>query len=294
MHNANICIFAVLAATISSENFAKSTSGVYHSLFLFAKLVALQLCGDSIINDKENPYFLSIIIPAYNEEGRLPHTLPDIVEFVKTQNYGIEVLVVDDGSADSTPDIVKRFSAEHAFIHLLQPGRGGKGHAVKYGMLAARGEYIFFADADWAMPVTELPKFLPPQQNSYQIAIGSREGKGAVRYNEPSYRHLMGRVFNFLVKLLAVPGYEDTQCGFKCFHHSVVQDLFSHQTINGFGFDVEVLYIAQKRNYKIVEVPIDWYYQTESKVDPIKDTVRMVQDMLAVRRNDRSGLYEQD
>ncbi len=244
------------------------------------------------INSQDSSIFLSIIIPAYNEESRLPHTLPDIVDFVNAQNYQVEVFVVDDGSNDKTAEVVRMFAANHNYIHLLQPGRGGKGHAVKAGMLASRGEYVFLCDADLAMPITELPKFLPPQQNGYQVAIGSREGEGAVRYNEPGYRHLMGRVFNWLVKIMAVPGYEDTQCGFKCFHRSVVPDLFSNQTINGFGFDVEVLYVAQKRQYKIVEVPIHWYYQTESKVHPVKDTIRMVQDMLAVRRNDRSGLYD--
>lgn len=216
------------------------------------------------------------------------------MEFVKSQEYEIEVLVVDDGSADKTPDIVKDFSVKHPYIHLLQPGRGGKGHAVKAGMLQCSGEYAFLCDADLAMPITELPKFLPPQQNGYQVAIGSREGEGAVRYNEPGYRHLMGRVFNLLVKLMAVPGFEDTQCGFKCFHRSAIDDLFSMQTINGFGFDVEVLYVAQKRGYKIVEVPIHWYYQTESKVHPVKDTLRMFQDILTVRRNDRHGLYEKN
>ncbi len=244
------------------------------------------------INSQNPPFFLSIIIPAYNEESRLPHTLPDVVEFVQAQDYGVEVLVVDDGSADRTPAIVKEFSTKYPYIQLLQPGHGGKGHAIKAGMLQCKGEYAFLCDADLAMPITELPKFLPPQKNGYQVAIGSREGEGAVRYNEPAYRHLMGRVFNLLVKIMAVPGFEDTQCGFKCFHRAVIDDLFSKQTIKGFSFDVEVLYIAQKRNYKIVEVPIHWYYQTESKVHPIKDTIRMVRDMLAVRRNDRLGLYE--
>ncbi len=214
-----------------------------------------------------------------------------MIEFVESQDYSTEVLVVDDGSKDKTPEIVQGFSAKHPFVRLLRPGRGGKGHAVRAGMLQSRGEYAFLCDADLAMPITELPKFLPPRQNSYQIAIGSREGAGAVRYNEPVYRHIMGRVFNWLVKVMAVPGFEDTQCGFKCFHRSVIKDLFSNQTINGFGFDVEVLYIALKRGYKIVEVPIHWYYQPESKVHPIKDTVRMVSDMLKVRRNDRQGLY---
>jgi dolichyl-phosphate beta-glucosyltransferase len=234
------------------------------------------------------------VIPAYNEERRLPQTLPRIIEFVNEQPFAVEVLVVDDGSSDNTPGVVRQFADNHDFIKLMQPGRGGKGHAVKHGMLKALGEYVFFADADWAMPVTELPKFLPPRQNGFDLAIGSREGKGAVRYNEPSYRHLMGRVFNFLVKMLAVPDIEDTQCGFKCFHHGVVQDLFSNQTIDGFGFDVEVLYIARKRGYSVVEVPIHWYSQPDSKVHPIKDTIRMFQDIFTVRRNDRRGLYEKN
>lgn len=243
---------------------------------------------------KSQPFFLSIIIPAYNEEARLPHTLPEVISFVDGQDYKIEVLVVDDGSLDRTSEIVREFAAKFEYVQLLQPGHGGKGHATKTGMLRARGEYAFLCDADLAMPITELPKFLPPHENGYQVAIGSREGEGAVRYHEPAYRHLMGRVFNWLVKILAVPGFEDTQCGFKCFHRSVVHDLFSNQTIDGFGFDVEVLYIAQKRGYKIIEVPIHWYYQSESKVHPIKDTIRMVRDMLAVRRNDRLGLYEEE
>ena len=266
---------------------------MYHAMLLFSKETRrVQVEKIKINNDQHpSPILLSVIIPAYNEEGRLPGTLLKLVEFLTVQDFRAEVIVVDDGSDDRTSEIAEEFSAEYPWIQLLQPGRGGKGHAVKAGMLASSGEYAFLCDADLAMPVTELPKFLPPQQNGYKIAIGSREGEGAVRFNEPGYRHLMGRVFNWVVKVLAVPGFEDTQCGFKCFHRSVVDDLFSHQTINGFGFDVEVLYVAQKRGYKIIEVPIHWYYQSESKVHPIRDTIRMVQDILLVRQNDRKGIY---
>lgn len=209
------------------------------------------------------------------------------------QAYEAEVLVVDDGSEDNTSQVVQQFATQHPVVRLVSVEHGGKGHAVKAGMLAAMGEYVFLCDADLAMPIIELPKFLPPQQNDYQIAIGSREGEGAVRYNEPPYRHIMGRVFNGLVKLLAVSGFEDTQCGFKCFHSSVIYDLFMNQTIPGFGFDVEILYIAQKRGYKIVAVPIHWYHQTESKVRPVRDTWRMFRDIFTVRGNDRQGLYNQ-
>jgi dolichyl-phosphate beta-glucosyltransferase len=238
------------------------------------------------------PYFLSIVIPAFNEEERLPQTLPAIIEFLSNQSYSAEVIVVDDGSSDKTADIVNEFAAQHSVIKLIQPGHGGKGHAVKNGMLYAQGEYVFFADADWSMPVSELPKFLPPQQNGFDLTIGSREGTGAVRYNEPEYRHFMGRIFNLLVKVLAIPNIEDTQCGFKCFHQRVVTDLFNNQTIDGFGFDVEVLYIAQKRGYNIVEIPIHWYAQAGSKVHPIRDTVRMFRDIFTVRQNDRHGMYD--
>ncbi|MDX1521870.1 MAG: glycosyltransferase family 2 protein [Anaerolineae bacterium] len=243
-------------------------------------------------NGQNRPTFLSIIIPAYNEEKRLTQTLPKVAEFVEAQPYRSEVLVVDNGSTDGTAKVVEQFAARHDCIHLVKTGQKGKGIAIKVGMLQAKGEYAFMCDADLAMPISELPKFLPPCQNGYQVAIGSREIEGAVRYDEPGYRHIMGRVYNWLVKVMAVPGFEDTQCGFKCFHRSVVDDLFSHQTIDGFGFDVEVLFVAQKRGYNIVEIPIQWYHQTESKVDPIRDTIRMVQDMIAVRKNDQKGLYD--
>ena len=244
------------------------------------------------INGQTSSPFLSIVIPAYNEEKRLVQTLPKIVDFVRGQDYSVEVLVVDDGSTDRTARVVAEFAARYDCIHLIRAEHGGKGHAIKAGMLRAKGEYAFLCDADLAMPITELPKFLPPQQNGFQVAIGSREAKGAVRFNEPAYRHLMGRVYNWLVKIIAVPGFEDTQCGFKCFHHSVRDDLFSHQTIDGWGFDVELLYVAQKRGYDIVEVPINWHYQSESKVHPVRDTIRMVQDMITVRQNDKRGLYD--
>ncbi|MSP12722.1 MAG: glycosyltransferase family 2 protein [Chloroflexi bacterium] len=236
--------------------------------------------------------YLSIVVPAYNEERRLAITLPLMVNFIEAQSYAGEIVVVDDGSQDRTANLVEEFSRTHAYVRVVRAPHKGKGNAVRLGMLSAYGEYRFLCDADLAMPVDEITKFLPPRGRPWDVAIGSREGPGARRFNEPGYRHLMGRVFNTLVKLLAVPEFEDTQCGFKCFRAAIVPDLYGHQTMEGFGFDVEVLYIARKRGYSIIEVPIHWYYQSESKVHPVRDTIRMMQDLLRVRLNDRQCIYD--
>jgi len=241
----------------------------------------------------EHP-FLSIIIPAYNEERRLPHTLPRIVAFLQAQNYPGEVIVVDDGSLDNTAKVVEDMAARLRHITLIRNEHRGKGYAVKTGMMAAQGEYLFLCDADLSMPIEGVAAFLPPALEAYDVAIGSREVEGARRYDEPSHRHLMGRVFNFLVHVLAVRGFQDTQAGFKCFRGEVAHDLFPYQTMDGFGFDVEILFIAQKRGYRIVEVPINWYYMANSRVSPIGDSVRMVREILQVRINDWRGRYDRD
>lgn len=235
--------------------------------------------------------FLSIIIPAYNEERRLPGTLDRVLAYLAAQPYIAEVIVVENGSCDSTADVVRRLLADHPTLRLMQTTVRGKGNAVREGMLAAQGAYLFMCDADLSMPINELSKFFPPGGPTYDIAIASREAKGAVRYNEPRMRHVMGRVFNFLVKVLAAPGFEDTQCGFKCFRRDVAQAVFTRQTLTGWGFDVEVLYIALKDGYRIVEIPIDWYYQSDSRVRPLHDTVRMIRELLTVRWNDLRGKY---
>lgn len=234
---------------------------------------------------------LSIIIPAHNEEMRLPGSLDKIVAFLEKQDYEAEVIVVDNGSQDNTSGVVEEFRARYPFISLIRDERRGKGLAVKLGMLAGRGEYLFICDADLSMPIEEVAKFLPPALEDYDVAIASREVEGARRYGEPAYRHLMGRGFNFLVRLLAVPGFQDTQCGFKCFRQAVARDIFPYQTMNGWGFDVEVLFIARKRGYRIVEVPINWYYMASSRISPIKDSLRMLGEILKVRLNDWRGMY---
>ena len=237
--------------------------------------------------------FLSIIIPAHNEERRLPGSLEKIAAFLEKQNYQAEVIGVDNGSSDNTSGVVEGFMARYPFISLIREERRGKGLAVKLGMLAARGEYLFLCDADLSMPIEEVAKFLPPQLEDYDVAIASREVEGARRYGEPPHRHLMGRVFNLIVRLLAVRGFQDTQCGFKCFRREVARDIFSRQTMEGWGFDVEVLFIAQKRGYRIVEVPINWYYMANSRVRPIRDSIRMFREVLQVRINDWRGVYDE-
>jgi dolichyl-phosphate beta-glucosyltransferase len=241
----------------------------------------------------EHP-FLSIIVPAYNEERRLPNTLPRTVAFLQAQDYPGEVIVVDDGSVDSTADVVEEMAARLPYLTLIRNEHRGKGYAVKTGMLAAQGEHLFICDADLSMPIEEVVRFLPPALEGYDVAIGSREVEGARRYDEPSHRHLMGRVFNFLVRVLAVRGFEDTQAGFKCFRREVARDVFPYQTMDGFGFDVEILFIAQKRGYRIVEVPINWYYMSNSRVSPIGDSVRMLHEIVQVRINDWRGKYDKD
>lgn len=234
---------------------------------------------------------LSLIIPAYNEGERLPTTLPPVFQFLESQSYAFEIILVNNNSRDNTREIALQFAATRPYLRVIDEMTQGKGAAVRTGMLAATGDYLFMADADFSMPVEEIAKFLPPIAGRYDVAIGSREAPGAVRYNEPQYRHFMGRVFNFYVKVLAIPGFEDTQCGFKCFRREVAWDILPNQTIDGWAFDVELLFIALKRGYQIVEVPIHWYYGENSRVSPVRDTINMIREVLRIRYNGYIGRY---
>ena len=240
-------------------------------------------------SDGEGP-FLSVIIPAYDEEQRLPDSLQKVVTYLEQEDYGWEVVVADDGSRDRTPQIADEFAERCASVRLVRSEHGGKGHACKQGVLAARGQWLFLCDADLSMPIEELSKFVALSTQGYDILIGSREMPGAHRYGEPALRHLMGRVFN-LVTRCAVRSINDTQCGFKLFSRDVARDLFSVQRISGWAFDVELLFVAQRRGHKIVEVPIEWYYGSRSKVSPVRDTLDMLCEVARVRVNGWRGLY---
>ena len=181
-------------------------------------------------SDDRQP-FVSIIIPAYNEEARLPESLSLIAAFAQSQPYPVEVVVVDNNSSDRTHAIVEEFADEVPYVRPLFEGTQGKGAAVRTGMLAARGAYRFVCDADLSMPIEEIVRFLPPQLDHFDVAIGSREAPGAVRYDEPWHRHVMGRVFNTIVRLFAVHGFQDTQAGFKMFRAEVAEALFPLQTL---------------------------------------------------------------
>ena len=236
--------------------------------------------------------FLSIVIPAHNEESRLPDTLEQLIRFLGKQTFTSEIIVVENGSQDRTYALAKEFADRHANMRVIQNDWRGKGLAIQRGVQDARGEYIFMCDADLSMPVEELSKFLPPQLQGVDIAIGSREAPGAVRYNEPYYRHFTGRIFNTLIRLLVLPTLQDTQCGFKCIRADVARDIFPYQTLTGWAFDVELLYIARRHGYRIVEIPIDWYFNADSKISVLRDSLRMFLDLLLIRRNARRGLYD--
>ncbi|MBI3244415.1 MAG: glycosyltransferase family 2 protein [Chloroflexi bacterium] len=239
-----------------------------------------------------NATFLSIIIPAHNEEHRLPPTLASINAYLDKQSYASEIVVVENGSQDLTAVVTEAFAADHSRTRLIRESARGKGLAVRRGMLEAKGQFRFICDADLSMPIQEIAKFLPPQLESAEVAIGSREAPGARRYNEPPHRHIIGRVFSNLVKFFALPGFEDTQCGFKCFSAKAAEDIFRVQVLNGMSFDVEALYIAVKRGYRVAEVPINWYYRSESRVRLLDDSLRMFKDILTIRQNWEQGKYE--
>ncbi len=235
--------------------------------------------------------FLSLIIPAHNEETRLPETLRQVFEFAGNQPYSIEVLVVENGSSDRTFQIARGFAEQFPQMKLLQIPQSGKGRAVRQGMLAAQGDYRFMCDVDFSMPVSEVNRFLPPVLEGYDVAIASREAPGAVRIGEPYYRHFVGRIYNGLIRLLAIPGLQDTQCGFKCFRGPIAEDLFRRQTRTGWSFDVEILFIARLLGYKVVEIPISWYFNPQSKISVVRDSFKMGIDILTIRLNALRGVY---
>lgn len=235
---------------------------------------------------------LSIVIPAHNEESRLGTTLMELTDLLRRQSFDWEVRVVDDGSADDTAAVVDEHGRTEPRVVLQREPHRGKGGAVKAGMLAARGAYRFLCDADLSMPARELPRFLPPRIVDFDLAIGSREGYGSRRVGEPLRRHVLGRLFNHLVQWLVLDGTNDTQCGFKMFTARAAETIFPLVTIDGWAFDIEVLAIARRKGFRVVEVPIEWHYRPQSQVSMFSDGWRMVRDLRKIRARAASGLYD--
>lgn len=245
--------------------------------------------------------FLSVVIPSYNEMKNLKrNVLDEVIQYLSQQSYTWEVILSDDGSTDGTAAQLDQFAAAHAHVRVLHNEHAGKGPTVQSGMLEAQGEWRLFTDFDQSTPLKEIEKLFA-FKDLYPVIIGSREIKGAIRDKEPWYRHIMGKVFNLFVQLLAIPGIYDTQCGFKLFSAQEAHHLFSslviygrqksrHDAFTG-AFDVEVLYLARKFGYDIKEVPILWHHHETDRVSPVKDSVRMLKDIVRVRLADIQRKY---
>lgn len=238
---------------------------------------------------------LSVIIPAHNEAARiLPH-LRSVSDYLIQRALSFEVLVVDDGSTDETAAIVHRFARHNSAVRLIRlPICSGKGAAVRHGMQAARGDRQLFTDADGATPIQELARLEHAFENGAQIAIGSRSlasRRPGFTVQARWHRSLLGGCFNTIVRLGGIRGIADTQCGFKLFDQTVAQDLFSVSCVNGYGFDLELLFIAQRRGYRIAEVPVNWADQAGSKVRLLRDGAGMLRELLTIHRNAEKGFY---
>lgn len=244
---------------------------------------------------------LSVVIPAYNEEENFGKgMLDEVYAFLTAQQYTFEMILVNDGSTDATLDLLDDFASGKAHVKVIDNPHMGKSNTVATGMLAATGEHRLFTDFDQSTPIGEVEKLLPFRLKDYDVVIGSREVAGSKRDHEPWYRHLMGKGFNLVVQLFAVRGIHDTQCGFKLFSAAAANDLFprlrvtsrpSKDAFTG-AFDVELLFLARKFDYRIAEVPVHWKHMETKRVSPVKDSIRMFGEVVRIRLTNILRRYE--
>lgn len=231
------------------------------------------------------PVDLSIVVPAYNEERRLPPTLIDMIDYFDASALSYEIIVVDDGSSDATTDVVRKFERVRDQVRLIVLARNsGKGHAVRVGALNSRGKRVLFADADGATPIKETTRLLAALDEGFDVAIGSRAiASHETKVSTVIHRKLLGRIFNRCVNFFILPGIADTQCGFKIFTRDAAQFLFQHQRSDRFSFDVELLFLARKAGFSIKEVPVNWTNIPGSKVNLAVDAALMFRDIFRFR-----------
>lgn len=239
----------------------------------------------------EKLIYLSVIVPAYNEERRLPPTLIEMIDYLDEQKYSYEIIVVDDGSTDQTSQVVEKFEKIRSQVRLIKLAKNrGKGHAVKTGALNAKGQFILFNDADGSTPISEVSKLLFTIKDAKaDITFGSRaKQNGNTEIKAHFHRVIIGRTFNLLVNLLLIKGVKDTQCGFKLFTKEAAREVFTRQTIEGFNFDVELLYLAKINDFKFTEVPVNWHSTPGSKVNLITDSLIMFFTLFVIKYRHRA------
>ena len=236
----------------------------------------------------------SIVIPAYNESARLRSTIEKILAHMQADRWDAEILVVNDGSSDDTAAIVRSFSAHNRAVRLIQnPGNRGKGYSVRNGMLHAHGEIVLFSDADLSSPIEEAGKLFSAIAAGSDVAMGSRWLRPELQtQRQPLYRQFYGRIFNLALRLVLGLHYRDTQCGFKAFTRRAAHMIFPLQHIERWGFDPEVLYLAQKFGLKVDEVPVKWAHRDGTRLNPLRDGIRMFGEMLKIRWYSFTGKYE--
>lgn len=265
--------------------------------FLANKMWTFRLTGKSITFTDQFSFELSIVIPAYNEENRIKNTLLIIRDYLEEENIKAEIIVVNDGSYDKTSEVIYKFQKKIPNLKLINLDKNsGKGFAVKKGVEASNGKLILFADADNSTPIEEFKKLLGKmKETKAKIAIGSRYLHDSdIQIKQPAYRIAIGRIGNFLIRLFLTDGIKDTQCGFKLFEHHAAKEIFSFQKVKRFAFDVEALVVASNMDYKVVEVPVSWFNSTESRVRPIRDSLRTLRDLVYIKLNLWSGRYSSD